>query len=120
VVCPVNIMTDLELFETGEGVIAGSDHPPFSALGVSMILELHSLLPTAGEDSLRAAMRIFFGATFTNQEGLTGEIGRVIGKGRPIPARVLGEAESHRPAVKFQLKSVLRRMLEELPQRGGQ
>lgn len=111
----VNKMTNLELFETGEGVIAGSDHPPFNALGVAIILELHSLpSKRVGEDTLRGAMRFLLGSTFTHDEGLTKEIGRVIGKGKPINSRIQAEAEKKRSDVRKQLLASLDRYSKKL------
>lgn len=108
-------MTNLELFETGEGVIAGNDHPPFNALGVATILELHSLpLNQVGEDTLRGAIRFLLGSTFANAEGLTKEIGRVIGKGKPLISRIQAEAEEIRPTVRKQLLAIFARYSETL------
>jgi hypothetical protein len=112
-------MTDSELFENGEGVTPDGKHSPFNALGVAMILELHVLFPKAGEDSLRALMRTFFNMTFTNGEGLSGEIGRVIGKGTPIAPQTLAEAQNYREIVREHLKTVFREKLAALPQKGG-
>ncbi len=104
----------------GGEIMPGRAHLPFSPSGVAVILELRELFgPQTGEDSLRAAMRIFFGARFGNGPGLTGEIGRVIGNGKPIHPLVLAEAERHRPVIRVHLRGIFSRHLETLSQEGG-
>lgn len=112
-------MTDSELFETGEGVTPEVAHLPFSPLGVAKILELNRLFPNVGEGSLRELMRSFFGDRLSNGDGLSAEIGRVIGNGKPIGSHILDEAERKRPVVRDQLRAIFSRRLEKLSQEGG-
>lgn len=113
-------MTDSDFFEPGEGDMPERAYLPFSPSGIAVILELRELFGThAGEDSLRAALRIFFGARFGNGPGLTGEIGRVIGNGKPIHPLILAEAERHRPVVRVHLRGIFSRYFEKLSNERG-
>jgi hypothetical protein len=59
-------------------------------------------------------MRFLLGSTFTHDEGLTKEIGRVIGKGKPINSRIQAEAEKKRSDVRKQLLASLDRYSKKL------
>lgn len=105
----------LEFFEGGgETVFKNGVCTSLSTLRIAKVLELSGADPAAGPGELREMMRHYFGSSFGNSEGLTVQIGRVIGIGEPISADVLAEAKKYRPLVRQHLYAFHTRQLERL------